>query len=323
MVIRILFFFILAAGLVTGCRTYVGYDPIRKTESRTFRENAVMEHSRYGVNCKWDWDQTVLTFGSVATLSYHRETREWETGKMEYFVTAAEEKQHDPVSESLARVILWPFLLIDDTLHMTSSWHLRECSPGIYTAAYLPPMSWVLAPFLRPPYASDFPQNPPLEKKTVKYASSKLKTIRITPIREECFMPDKTLSVVELRYGGKTIVKKLNSRGQLVFSLFELEPKGVFPPRMLDFQIYHQERNETWQVKIFSLCTPRLLRDWNLVIDRKFDFYSKFFALFRLKKVLGEKAYCDLTNQLIQGKRLSLSSCPAGRAEIHLISQQP
>lgn len=323
MVIRILFFSILAAGLLTGCRTYIGYDPIMKTESRTCKENAVMEQSRYGVTCKWDWNQAVLTFGTVATLSFHRETREWETGKMKYCITVGGGKQHDPAGEFLAGVILWPLLLIDDTLHIASAWHLRECGPDVYTAAYLPPLSWLAAPILRPPYASCFQENPIMAKEKVMYASPRLKTIRITPIREECFLPDKTLSVVELRYGEKTIVKKLNSRGQLVFSLFELEPKGVFPPRMLNFQIYHQERNETWQVKIFSLCTPGLLRDWNLVVDRKFDFYSKFFALFHLKKVLGEKAYCDLTNQLIQEKELSLSSYPAGRAEIHLISQRP
>ncbi len=323
MVIRILFLSLLIAGLLTGCRTYVGYDPIVKTKSRVFRENAVMEQSRYGVNCQWDWNQTILTFGTVATLSYHRENREWETGKMEYFVTAGRGKRHDPAGEFLAGVILWPFLLIDDTFHITSSWHLRECGPGIYTVAYLPPISWMLAPFLRPPYASNFPENPTLEKKEVKYASPRLKTIRITPICEESFLPDKTLSVIELRYGKKTISKNLDSRGRLIFSLLELEPDGVFPPRMLDFQIYHRERRETWQVKVFSLCTPELLRDWNLVVDRKFDFYSRFFALFRLKNVLGEKAYCDLTNLLIQEKELSLSSYPAAGAEIHLISQQP
>ena len=323
MVIRILFLSLLITGLLTGCRTYVGYDPIVKTESRVFRENAVMGQSRYGVNCQWDWNQTILTFGTVATLSYYRENREWETGKMEYFVTAGGGKRHDPVGEFLAGVILWPFLLIDDTLHIASSWHLRECGPGIYTVAYLPPISWVFAPLLRPPYASNFPENPTLEKKEVKYASPRLKTIRITPICEESFLPDKTLSVIELRYGQKTISKNLDSRGRLIFSLLELEPDGVFPPRMLDFQIYHRERKDTWQVKIFSLCSPELLRDWNLVVDRRSDFYSKFFALFRLKNVLGEKVYRDLMDRLIQEKELVLPSYSVGKAEIYLISKHP
>lgn len=323
MVIRTLLLSLLTAGLLTGCRTYVGYDPIMKAESRTRRENAVMEQSRYGVNCQWDWNQAVLTFGTVATLSFHRETREWETGKTEYFITASGERQHDPAGTFLASVILWPLLLIDDTLHLASSWHQRECGPGIYTAAYLPPVSWIAAPVLRPPYASCFQKNPILKKEEVKYASPRLKTIRMTPVREECFLPDETLSGIELRHGGQTISKNLDSRGRLIFSLTELEPKGVFPPRMLEFQIYHRQRKETWQVKIFSLCTPELLRDWNLVVDHRSDFYSRFFALFRLKNVLGEKAYRDLADQLIQNKELPLPSYPAGSAEIHLISQQP
>ena len=323
MIIRTLLLSLLGAGLLTGCRTYVGYDPIMKTESRINRKNAVMEESRYGVNCKWDWNQTILTFGSAATLSFHRENREWETGKMEYYITVSGGKQHDPASEFLTGVILWPLLLIDDTFHISSSWHLRECGPGIYTAAYLPPISWFAAPVLRPPYASCFQKNPIMEKEEVKYASPRLKTIRITPIREECFLPDETLSEIELRYGRQTISKNLDSRGRLIFSLFELEPKGVFPPRMLEFQIYHRQRKETWQVKIFSLCTPELLRDWNLVVNRRSDFYSKFFALFRLKNVLGKKAYRDLANQLIQNKELPLASYLAGSVEIHLISRQP
>ena len=66
MVIRTLLLFLPVAGLLAGCRTYVGYDPIVKQESRICRENAVLEHSRYGVNCQWSWDRTILTFGTVA-----------------------------------------------------------------------------------------------------------------------------------------------------------------------------------------------------------------------------------------------------------------
>lgn len=323
MVVRTLLLSLLVAGLLTGCRTYVGYDPIKKIESISHRENAVIEQSRYGVSCQWDWNQTVLTFGTFSTISFQQETREWETGKMEYFMAGGEEQQQNSAGKLLAYVILWPLIVLDDTLHLTSPWHLRECGAWLYVPAYIPPISWFAAPVLRPPYASCFQENPIMEKEEVNYASPRLKTIRITPIREECLLPDDTLSAVELRYDGKTIVKNLDSSGQLRFPLMELEPEGVFPPRMMEFQIYHRQRNETWQVKIFSLCSPELLRDWNLVADNRSDFYSRFFALFRLKHALGEEAYRNLTDQLIQQKDLSLPSYPAGSAEIHLIARHP
>ena len=91
----------------------------------------------------------------------------------------------------------------------------------------------------------------------------------------------------------------------------------------MEFQIYHRQRREIWQVKIFSLCTPELLRDWNLVVDCRSDFYSKFLALFRWKNLLGEKACRERADQLIQNKKIPLPSHPAGSAGIHLISRQP
>lgn len=322
MVIRTLLLFLPVAGLLAGCRTYVGYDPIVKQESRICRENAVLEHSRYGVNCQWSWDRTILTFGTVATFSFHRVTREWETGKTEYFLSSGEDRQRDSVAHLLAGVILWPLLLIDDTLHLASPWHLREHGTGVCTAAYLPPFSWFAAPLLRPPYASCFQKDPILEKEEVQYASPRLTTIRITPIQEESFLPDKSQSIIELRYRKKTIRKTLDTRGRFLFSLRELEPDGLFPPRRIEFQLHHRQRGMGWRIELFSLCTPELLRDWNLAVDDRYDFLARFYALFRLRSAIGASAYRTLAGQLIQGKPLSLSRFPTAAIRLEPLSSK-
>lgn len=126
--------------------------------------------------------------GTACNYNYRREALEWETGRTEYYLKP--EKGKFTEDGRGFNPIAWPFYILGDTVCLIfHDWHLKGEGPGFwYTAAYLPPLSWLNAPFMRPPYS--YREEIEYTTEEVKYPTPKLKVKRITPIIEERFDPD-------------------------------------------------------------------------------------------------------------------------------------
>lgn len=311
------FFYLLVLSLLflTGCRTYVGSEThIRRDTPRYVFDDAERTDEKYGVNCNWHWKHTVLTFGTACNYNYRREVFEWETGRTEYYLKP--EKDEFTEDGRGFNPIAWPFYILGDTVCLIfHDWHLKGEGPVFwYTAAYLPPLSWLNAPFMRPPYS--YREKIEYTTEEVKYPTPKLKVRRITPIIEERFDPDTSRSEIDISCEGKTISRQLNEHGKISFHFSDLGINGIFPPRVLKFEICHRNREQIWNAEIFSLCTPDLLRDWNLVANEQFDFYARIHALYRLKPAIGVEAYNTLIKKLYAEEPLDLK--PIAEAESKL-----
>lgn len=336
-----------------GCRTYVGSSDIKaKSDPVDEMGQAVWEQKQYGFELKVNNGQCHLLFGHSGVLKFTRSWNEWIVGRRyfylqkEYFITpehktnsqthyayqdhknrrkksntffiSAPESGSQAVAAAIFLPIVYPLCWIMDSLHLGSSWHLAgDHLPGLgYMIAYLPPVSWLTAPFLRPPYTYKEGHYRTIENRWNRKDS----LIRHeTTVHRKVFIPEKEQLSVEISCKKGNLRKTISPDGTLVLNLRELEDVDPGKLANVEFMLYCPQRSKSWSISCFPLGNATELQSFNQFADENTDYWVRAYSFAKLSNVFAESYITQYLQKLLNGKKINLSFCPGGITSVKTV----
>ena len=297
-----------------GCRTYLGYENVIATVTTAERQQLSAQET--GLDAALDIQGTTcrLTFYDrvLETWEDTQETRE--TGRSLFF----QESKYGPLLRLLTLPVSLPVAIVLDcqALSNDSASHYRDHQPDALTRlAYAPPVSWLLFPFIRPPYAGDV-RNEPVTSEFQPAERPKLISQAIQPFQKVVWRPHAVNGELLLHWDNGPADALLPhvfpiTDGVVAFDLKTLGLESIRPPRILSFRLEIRPDGKTMALVIPSLLTPEILRDWNEMAHPGNDFPFRIRALIRLKPLLTDEDYQLLFQQIRLGAENAIPTFPS------------
>ncbi len=305
----------LAAMLLCGCRTYLGYDNVVVTETTAERQH--LSTQPVGMEAALDIRGTTcqLTFYDRQLDSWENQEETRETGRSLFF----QESKFNPFLRLLSLPVSLPVAIVLDcqALSQKPDYRYREHEPDALTRlAYAPPVSWLLFPFIRPPYAGDV-RDERVVTEFQPYDSPKRLAQAIQPVQQPRWTlhtADRDLRLVWQDGPGATPPSRIIPirDGAVQFDLRELGLESVRPPRLLSFRLEFMPSGKTMVLSMPSLLTPEILRDWNEMAYPGYDFPFRFQALIRLKPFISPDDFQRLFQEIKLGTETTLQTFAEG-----------
>ena len=332
----------------SSCRTYLGSDDLSKQE---YGEWMVIKRKS---DCDLEKGVTLAVRGNTSLGFQFRihsyDMREQEqsvyeyTGKRYYYVNTSNFIIQEPLDIIVLPIWITLCLPLDALYSLFNyDYHYRgENSPGLfYQIAYLPGIRYFFQPFFLAPNSlfliirmKDYREknnsdpehmtNKEIFESFVRSEEVYNSRTRIQIRHQDVYFPviktDDSNSTVKITAGDKTITKKVSSDGTLELDFSDIGPVAFDRQSSIKFNIHHGKWDMDWEVEAPATLDPVVIRDWNIFVDEQYDYRSRSFALTRLKPVLGETAYMDYLERLLDGKisKRTMSPMPTG---ITVVSQ--
>ena len=193
-----------------------------------------------------------------------------------------------------------------------ADWQLYgENLPGIgYLIAYTPFINMVCTPFLRAPYV--YEKDAVVQDKKEMFPQRKWVGKKVYYEHVDDYEYGTAGSQITVTCGKVSRDYLLDYKGSFSLDvkdfLSDIDPEG----KDIAFRIYHNEWKKTWILTASPLCSGKLLRDWNIMVNNRYDYLSRAAAAARLSQYCGAER-CRTYLQKLLNDQLRKKAVKRGR----------